>query len=206
MSEEARGAVSGPAPKSWSEIKVWRAQIRKLLIERRLALPAQVRQEQGEQTKAHITHDIDLTPYSTLGIYWPIRGEIDVRDLARRHIEAGRTAALPVCVSPAAPLEFWRWHPGMHIRHDRAKIPIPAERDLVTPDALLIPVVGFDREIFRLGYGGGYYDRTLAAFPRRPLCIGLGYAASELPTIYPQPHDIRLDVIVTEKGVQRVRA
>lgn len=191
---------------SWSEIKLWRVQTRKTLIERRLALPAEVRREQGEQTKARLTQNIDLGPHSTLGIYWPIRGEIDVRDLAGRHIEAGGTAALPVCVSPATPLEFWRWHPGMQLKHDRAKIPIPAERHVVTPAALLIPVVGFDREVYRLGYGGGYYDRTLAACVRRPLCIGLGYAASELATIYPQPHDIRLDVIVTEKGIHPVRS
>jgi 5-formyltetrahydrofolate cyclo-ligase len=80
-------------------------------------------------------------------------------------------------------------------------IPIPAERDPVVPDALIIPLVGFDGAGYRLGYGGGYYDRTLAAAPRRPFCIGLGYDEMRLATIYPQPHDIPMDVIVTDQGV-----
>src|SRR5690606_21931832 len=84
-------------------------------------------------------------------------------------------------------------------------IPIPAEREPVRPTALLVPVVGFDAAGYRLGYGGGYYDRTLALLEPRPLTIGVGYAGARLDTIHPQPHDIPLDAIVTEAGVVRHR-
>jgi 5-formyltetrahydrofolate cyclo-ligase len=79
-------------------------------------------------------------------------------------------------------------------------IPIPEERDVLIPDALIVTLVGFDGERYRLGYGGGYYDRTIAASANRPFCVGLGYQAARLPCIFPQPHDIPMDVIVTDGG------
>jgi 5-formyltetrahydrofolate cyclo-ligase len=83
-------------------------------------------------------------------------------------------------------------------------IPIPKQRDVLTLDAVIVPLVGFDARGYRLGYGGGYFDRTLAAAARRPLAIGLGYADSQLPTIYPQPHDIPMNLIVTDRAVHHV--
>jgi 5-formyltetrahydrofolate cyclo-ligase len=71
----------------------------------------------------------------------------------------------------------------------------------VTPDIVIAPVVGFDRACYRLGYGGGFFDRTLAAFSRRPRIIGVGYAPQEIGTIYPQAHDVPMDMIVTEAGI-----
>ncbi len=164
-------------------------------------MSAPAREEQGEAVRSRIASDIDLGT-GAIGIYWPIRGEIDLRPLARAHTERGGTVALPVVVEPFAPLEFWRWAPGTPIRHDRAKIPIPAERDPVQPQTLLIPLVGYDPEGYRLGYGGGYYDRTLAAAQPCPLRIGLGYEEGRLPTIYPQPHDIPMNVIVTASAIR----
>jgi 5-formyltetrahydrofolate cyclo-ligase len=108
-----------------------------------------------------------------------------------------------VVVTRSAPVEFWSWVPGASMQRGLWDIPIPAERDPVVPDALLIPLVGFDAEGYRLGYGGGYYDRTLAAAAERPFCIGLGYDEMRLPTIYPQPHDIPMDVIVTDLTLVR---
>ena len=116
---------------------------------------------------------------------------------------ASRTAALPVVVAKSEPVEFWRWQPGAAMQRGFWNIPIPAERHAVTPDALLIPLVGYDSAGFRLGYGGGYYDRTLAALAPRPFCIGAGYDSAELATIHPQPHDIPMDLIVTERRVLR---
>jgi 5-formyltetrahydrofolate cyclo-ligase len=74
-----------------------------------------------------------------------------------------------------------------------------SRREVVIPDVLIVPLVGFDREGFRLGYGGGYYDRTLAASRPRPLTIGVAFAEAELETIYPQPHDIPMNRIVTDR-------
>jgi len=190
-----------PAPHQWSEIQEWRKQTRETLIARRVALAPHVRRAQGEQAKLRMMEAVDFKPYATLGIYWPIRGEIDVRDLARKHIESGGLVALPVVVSRSAPVEFWRWRPGINMRRGIWNIPIPAEREVLIPDALVIPLVGFDTAGYRLGYGGGYYDRTIAAAPRRPLCVGLGYAQSHLQTIYPQAHDIPMDLIATDRLV-----
>jgi 5-formyltetrahydrofolate cyclo-ligase len=84
-------------------------------------------------------------------------------------------------------------------------IPIPAERQVVPPGALLVPLVGFDSRGYRLGYGGGFYDRTLAALSPKPLAIGVGYEFGRLATIHPQPHDIPMDALVTEAGVVHFR-
>lgn len=193
--------MSQHAPESWEQIRAWRKPTRKELVERRLAMTAQERSQLGEDAKRRLLEHVDLTRYETLGIYWPFRGEIDVRDIARRRIEAGGTVGLPVVVAKAAPVEFWRWEPGMQLARGIWNIPIPPQRDPIRPDALIIPLVAFDAQRYRLGYGGGYYDRTLASFEPRPFCIGLGYARFQLQTIHPQPHDIPMDMIVTEEFV-----
>ena len=80
-------------------------------------------------------------------------------------------------------------------------IPIPKQRDILRPDVVIVPLVGFDGSGYRLGYGGGYFDRTLASAVPRPYAIGLGYADSALQTIYPQPHDIPMNLIVTDQSI-----
>lgn len=188
-------------PAGWEEVRAWRKQTRTALIEHRLGMAADERLRLGETAKRLLLESVELDRFATLGIYWPFRGEMDVRDLARRHIEAGRTVGLPVVVTKAAPIEFWRWEPGMKLAHGIWNIPIPPQREPVRPDALIIPLVAFDRQRYRLGYGGGYYDRTLASLQPRPFCIGLGYARFQLGSIHPQPHDIPMDMIVTEEFV-----
>jgi 5-formyltetrahydrofolate cyclo-ligase len=162
-----------------------------------MALTVKVRQDRGEAAKQKLLISLDLKKYPVLGIYWPMRGEIDVRDIARRHVEAGGVVGLPVVVEKGAPVEFWKWQPGMGMKRGVWNIPIPMTREVVIPEACIVPLVGFDSGKYRLGYGGGYYDRTLAGLPRRPFCVGLGFAEAELPSIFPQPHDIPMSVIVT---------
>jgi 5-formyltetrahydrofolate cyclo-ligase len=186
---------------TWEEVRLWRKQQRHALLEQRVAMPVAVRLEQGEAAKQHLRDAVDLHTHRTIGIYWPLRGEMDVRDIARAHIEAGGVAALPVVVERNAAVEFWRWEPGMKMSKGIWDIPIPAERELVHPDMLIVPLVGFDAGCYRLGYGGGYYDRTIAAAVPRPLCVGLGFSAAALPSIFPQPHDIPMRLVVTERGV-----
>ena len=192
-------ALPAPLSSSWNDVRAWRRQMRERLLARRVALAVETRRDCGERAKRRLCQSIDLSQYRTLGIYWPIRGEVNVRDLARVHLERGGQVGLPVVVTRAAPVEFWSWRPGASMQRGLWDIPIPAERDPVIPDALLIPLVGFDPAGYRLGYGGGYYDRTLAAAQRRPFCIGLGYDEMRLPTIHPQPHDIPMDMIVTDQ-------
>jgi 5-formyltetrahydrofolate cyclo-ligase len=183
----------------WNAVRRFRKAKRAELLERRKTLSFHDRQAFAEALTAHLLAALDLNAYPVLGIYWPIRGELDLRDLARRHIEAGRTAALPVVVANGAPVEFWQWEPHTPMQRGLWDIPVPTERRCVAPDALLIPLVGYDAAGYRLGYGGGYYDRTLAALTPRPLCIGVGYDEAALETIQPQPHDIPMDLIVTQR-------
>jgi len=183
---------------TWEEIRDWRKRTRDALIASRMALSVKVRLEKGEQAKQKMLATVDFKQYPVLGIYWSMRGEIDVRDIARRHIEAGGVVGLPVVVEKAAPVEFWKWQPGMGMRRGVWNIPIPVKREVVVPDALVVPLVGYDSGKYRLGYGGGYYDRTIASLGRRPFCVGLGFAQAELPSIFPQPHDIPMNLIVTD--------
>jgi 5-formyltetrahydrofolate cyclo-ligase len=191
---------AGPASESWEDIRAWRKALRGALIDRRMGLASHVRLARGDQAKGRLAENIDLPRAGVLGIYWPIRGEIDARDIARSHAGFARIA-LPVVVERSQPVEFWAWRPGMRMTRGLWDIPIPAEREAVIPDTLIVPLVGFDAGGYRLGYGGGYYDRTLAAAPVKPFCIGLGYEDFALASIHPQRHDIPMDVIVTDRSV-----
>lgn len=133
-----------------------------------------------------------------LAAYWPIRGEPDLRPWMAR--QTGLRLALPVVVAPDQPLIFRPWSPDAPMRPGRWNIPEPDTDAQVVPQIILAPTVGWDAGRFRLGYGGGFYDRTLAALRPRPYAIGIGLEAGRLPTIYPQPHDAALDLIVTEVG------
>jgi 5,10-methenyltetrahydrofolate synthetase len=138
----------------------------------------------------------------TLCFTWPIKGEFDSRALITDWLAAGasRRAVLPVVLTRHAPLKFRQWTPATTMRPAGFGTSVPEDGDWLTPDTLLIPLVGFDAAGYRLGYGGGYYDRTLAVLDPQPRKIGVAYSACELPSIEPQDHDIRMDVIVTEKG------
>jgi 5-formyltetrahydrofolate cyclo-ligase len=193
-----------PEPSAtWEEIRHWRKHKREELIQRRMALPVETRRALGERALARLVQTVDLKDYRVLGFCWPMRGEFDVRALAGAHLGLGGEVAIPVVVERAAPVEFWRWRPGAPMAKGIWDIPIPKERSVVAPDAVLVPLVGFDPRGFRLGYGGGYFDRTLAASRPRPYAIGLGYEDSLLPTIFPQRHDIPMDLIVTDQWMRR---
>ncbi len=194
-----------PEPSAtWEEIRHWRKRKREELIQRRLTLSVDTRQALCERAMGRLGQAVDLKDYQVLGFCWPMRGEFDVRSFAKRHLAMGGDAAIPVVVERSAPVEFWRWQPGAAMTKGIWDIPIPKERAVLMPDAVLVPLVGFDPCGFRLGYGGGYFDRTLAAARPRPYAIGLGYEDSVLPTIFPQPHDIPMDLIVTDRGIHRV--
>jgi 5,10-methenyltetrahydrofolate synthetase len=142
-------------------------------------------------------------PPGTVGLaagYWPIRGEFDPRPYLLRTLAAGGEVALPVVTAPGAPLRFRRWTPETAMEAGPWDIPHPAAGPEVTPATLMIPLVGFDASGHRLGYGGGFYDRTLAALRPRPLAVGLGFELGRLGSLAPRSHDHPMDVIVTEAG------
>jgi 5,10-methenyltetrahydrofolate synthetase len=189
---------TAPQSDHWDDVRAWRRELRPLLISDRLATASHIRRAHGEQAKSRLLKEIELQQYETIGMYFPIRGEIDIRDVARKHVEGGGRVGLPVVVTRGEPVEFWNWVPGEPMQRGLWNIPIPARREVITPRALIVPLVGFDAQCYRLGYGGGYYDRTLASMSERPFRIGFGYGAHRLDSICPQPHDIPMDVIVTD--------
>lgn len=191
--------------RDWSEIRAWRRQTRDHLIARRAVLSPDERRALGEQACARLEAAVDLRAFRSLGFCWPIRGEFDARPLAERHRASGGVIALPVVIGKSEPLEFWRWSPGTPMQTGIWNIPIPKMRELVIPEVLIAPLVGFDAAGYRLGYGGGYFDRTLAACSPRPFAIGLGCEESRLDTIHPQSHDIPMDMIVTELAAHTAR-
>lgn len=189
----------------WDEIRKWRRSTRAALISRRLAVPRADRPRLRSVMRDQIREHFRELDHACIGFYWPFKAEIDLRHLVREFLPVGAQAALPVVVEKQRPLEFWAWRPRMKLARGIWNIPVPAERHVVRPTALLVPLLGFDAAGYRLGYGGGYYDRTLATFDPKPLTIGVGYELGRLKTIYPQPHDIPLDAIVTEAGCARFR-
>ena len=141
--------------------------------------------------------------------YWPIRDELDCRPLLANLAEIGWECALPVVIDDNGPLVFRRWRLDEALVPGRFGIAEPcALCPAVTPDVVLVPMLAFDRNGHRLGHGAGYYDRTLAELRRRHpavLAVGLAFAAQEVHALPAEPHDQRLDWIVTEAGACRVR-
>jgi 5-formyltetrahydrofolate cyclo-ligase len=177
-----------------------RQQLRTDLIARRQTLPLELRRQAAEIICGGLNRLQATLDRSVIGFYWPIRYEINLLAWARALAQADKvTLCLPVVVQPGSPLEYWRWTQDTEMRPGIWNIPVPVERRTVTPDLMLAPLVGFDNDRYRLGYGGGYFDRTLGAARPRPIAIGVGYEFGAMETINPQPHDIRMDAILTEQ-------
>jgi 5-formyltetrahydrofolate cyclo-ligase len=188
------------------DLAAWRRERRLELLARREAGGEEARAEWGRAISRAILAGFPLLADAKLGIYWPVRGEFDPRFLARALRGRGARIGLPVVAGRQQPLLFRDWCPGVDMRPGGLGIPYPAAGAEFVPDACLIPPVGFDMHGFRLGYGAGFFDRTLAALRPRPLAIGVAFECSRMATIHPQPHDIGLDFIVTEAGIQFARA
>ena len=157
----------------------------------------------SEKIELLLVDELSRLAPKLLGAYWPHRDEYDPMPLAAWHAGRNLDVALPAVVVRNAPLEYRRWTPDTPMAPGRFSfgIPEPVNGPAVAPDVLLVPLLGFDAAGYRLGYGGGYFDRTLAAASLRPRTIGVGFEIGRMPSIRPQPHDIRLDMIVTEAGV-----
>jgi 5,10-methenyltetrahydrofolate synthetase len=183
---------------AWGDVVRWRKAERRRLIEARLALPAEERARRAERIASRLDGAVGPVSRRIVAAYWPFRGEPDLRNWMIRAIERGGRIALPVVIRKGWPLEFRLWAPGDPLERGALGILVPARGPAVVPDIIVAPVVGFDHANYRLGHGGGFYDRTLAALPGRPRAIGVGYEEARLATIYPQPHDIALQAVVTD--------
>ncbi len=192
------------------ELKIWRKSERERLIARRMTLPAEALTGMRIAIDGHLEAALQNWQGGVAAFCWPYQNEYDARFLMHtlrgRSVRSGRgvRTALPVVVAPRQPLIFRLWQPGDALSAGVYGIPYPASGDAVTPDIALVPMNGFDAGGYRLGYGGGFFDRTLAAMraagSKPPLVIGIAYEQARIVTIHPQSHDIPMDYVVTERG------
>ena len=200
----------------------WRKSERRRLIAEREAVPSSQRAAWAQRIDAHLQRGFPQLTQACVAFCWPYRGEYDARNLVRQLYQAGARIALPVVVASGSPLLFRQWTPDTPLLSGPLDIPYPgAQSPQLQPSHVLLPVVGIDAAGYRLGYGGGYFDRTLAALAATglatdpanptsskssPLVIATGYELCRIPSIAPQSHDIPMDWLVTERGLYRREA
>ncbi len=180
--------------------------LRKALVEQRLNMP-------DRQQRAAVLQDVMRIwlvgrPDVAIGAYWPIKGEFDPLPALHRWKEDGelldqpqrRRIGLPVVDKVHKTMVFHAWYPGCRMEDDAYGIPKPKDTEVIVPTLMFISCVGYGPGGYRLGYGGGFYDRTLAILQPRPHTVGLGFTNGFLSDFEPQPHDIALDAILNENG------
>jgi 5-formyltetrahydrofolate cyclo-ligase len=193
-------------PQQALDVNRWRKAERERLIAARLKLDPEYRAAQTLAIAGDLDRLVPVTSGTIVSVYWPIRGEPDLRTWMHAKYAEGIRIALPEALVLDRPLVFREWRPGAPLARGLWNIPYPADGVEVVPTVILAPVVGFDPACYRLGYGGGFFDRTLARMSGGHLRIGLGYADALINTIFPQPHDIPMDLIVTGTSAPLHRA
>jgi 5,10-methenyltetrahydrofolate synthetase len=181
--------------------------LRQRLVAQRLNMPDRLRR--GDLLQQVLRIWLVGRPDTIIGAYWPIKGEFDPLPALHRWKEDGelldepqlRRIGLPVVDKVNQTLKFHAWFPGCPMEEDAFGIPKPKDTEIVVPTLLFVPCVGYGVGGYRLGYGGGFYDRTLAQLRPKPYTAGLGFAAGFLPNFEPEPHDVPLDAILNEMGV-----
>jgi 5-formyltetrahydrofolate cyclo-ligase len=179
-----------------------RAALRRKLIDDRLALPDRLARAEDLQRVLRVW--LVSRREATIGAYWPIKGEFDPLPALFRWSEADperRRIGLPVVDKTHGTLQFHVWYPGCPMEEDAFHIPKPKGTEAFTPQLMLVPCLGFGPCGLRLGYGGGFMDKTLAEMQPRPAAVGLGYAHGFLPLLKPSALDVALDAMLTEEGV-----
>jgi 5,10-methenyltetrahydrofolate synthetase len=179
------------------QIARWRKTERERLITLRLARPKEELEAAAVSVARRLDDILDSAPKGFVSLYWPFRGELDLRPWMRALVKRGGRVALPVVVAKGQALVFREWTPGCRMTQGVWKIPIPAEGPEVIPSVVIAPLVGHDPQCYRLGYGGGFFDRTLAAITPKALAIGVGDGSGAIASIYPQVYDIPMDIILT---------
>ncbi|WP_425416257.1 5-formyltetrahydrofolate cyclo-ligase [Oricola indica] len=187
-------------PRTATEVEWWRKTERRRLIDARLALPADTRLRVARRVTEQLDGLLASFPDAVLALYWPFRGEIDLRDWMTGLPKRGVRIALPVVVGPGEPLVFREWGLATPMVRGPWNIPVPAEDRPLVPEIVVAPLIGVDRRGYRLGYGRGHYDRTLGALPHRALSIGIGHPVAEIPTVFPQSHERPLDWVILGKS------
>jgi 5-formyltetrahydrofolate cyclo-ligase len=175
--------------------------LRRRLVAERMAMPDRAEQE-GRLARV-LAAWLTEQSVATIGAYWPIKGEFDALPtlVAWARADLSRRIGLPLIDPETQCLRFHGWYPGCVMDNDAFGIPMPNGTEVLETQLLLVPCVGFGPGGLRLGYGGGFYDRTLAAVSRRPRTAGIVFAQAWVPSLAGEPHDVPLDAILTEDGV-----
>jgi 5-formyltetrahydrofolate cyclo-ligase len=180
-----------------------KAALRKEAHKRRAELHASLRLDAARDAVVHFLEHVPLRKGEVVAAYWPIRDELDIKHLIGKLMDSGQPVALPVVLGDEEPLELRLWQEGAPLYEAGFGTLAPEDgAPRVVPDIVLVPLLGFDKHGTRLGYGGGYYDRTLAQLTKRPRLVGFAFARQEVDHIPRQPHDVPLDAVVTELGVR----
>ena len=169
----------------------------------RAGLSEEDRADAAKAVAQHFFESIAYAPEDVIAGYWRIRDELDCQPILIRLMDSGQKVLLPVVQGDEQPLDLRVWEADAPLYE--AGFGTLAPSDLApraAPDVVLMPLLGFDNQGTRLGYGGGYYDRTLAVLPKKPMLIGLAFAAQELSFVPREDHDVPLDAVVTENGVR----
>ena len=183
----------------WPDVRAWRRTAREKIMAARAAIALPVRQQMARRLIDHLRDALQDRP-DPISFYWPIKAEPDLRPLMEELDAAGIRVCLPVCIKLGLPLNFRPWHKGCAMQRGFWNIPVPATEEEVQPRTLIAPFVGYDGSRYRLGYGGGFFDRTLALYGADSSAIGIGWSMFRLNSIQPQPHDIHMSAIVTQTG------
>ncbi|RDE08186.1 5-formyltetrahydrofolate cyclo-ligase [Pelagibacterium lacus] len=178
--------------------------MREEALARRAAIPQADRADSAKAAADGFLEGVPLSRDQIVALYWPIRDEIDCKPLLTRLVDSGQPVALPVVLGEDSPLELRLWEEGQALYPSGFGTLAPAETaPVVEPDIVVIPLLAFDRKGTRLGYGRGYYDRTLAHMSKTPLLVGYAFSGQELDFIPRFDHDRPLDILVTEAGLTR---
>lgn len=190
-------------PETWRDVERFRKSERQRLYALRRSFSPEARAAATEAIIRDLRRVIGPLEGLSVSVYWPIRGEPDLRPWMAEAHEAGARILLPVVEQKGQPLNFRLWEPRAKMERGIWNIPVPASRETGIPDLVISPLVGIDEDGYRLGNGGGYYDMTLARLEPRPRIIGVGLPGCELKTIFPMPWDIPMDVVVLGDGAPR---
>jgi 5-formyltetrahydrofolate cyclo-ligase len=169
----------------------------------RAAILNSTRSDAARTAAEHFFRAVTLKPADVVAGYWRIKDEMDIQPILVRLMDTFQPVCLPVVLGDEEPLELRLWEQGAPLYEAGFGTLAPSElAPRVEPDVVLMPLLGFDKRGTRLGYGGGYYDRTLERLSKRPRLIGIAYAAQELEDIPREAHVVPLDTVITEMGAR----
>ncbi len=187
-------------PQTWKDVSTFRNAERKRLYAARKNQSADHRKAASVAVATQLDARLGDVSGRTIAVYWPIRGEINLRPWMVAACERGARICLPVVVEKNQPVEFHLWTPHCAMAKGIWNIPVPATPAPVQPDVVIVPLLGVDEKGYRLGNGGGYYDRTLARLPQDLMTIGVGQPFAQMKTIFPMPWDIPMKTVLLADG------